>query len=89
MKRKDAEKIIKTEQLISYSFFEDRGDATDEMVIKKVSDKWIVYATNERASKIISGEHIYDNEEEALDNHIIEGSRMVFDDNKYKVWLIL
>ena len=47
MKRKDAEKIIKTEQLISYSFFEDRGDATDEMVIKKVSDKWIVYATNE------------------------------------------
>ena len=70
MKRKDAEKIIKTEQLISYSFFEDRGDATDEMVIKKVSDKWIVYATNERASKIISGEHIYDNEEEALDNFI-------------------
>ena len=22
------------------------------------------------------------------DNHIIEGSRIVFDDNKYKVWLI-
>ena len=27
MRRKDAEKIIKTEQLISYSFFEDRNDA--------------------------------------------------------------
>ena len=40
------------------------------MVIKKVSGKWIVYATNERASKIISGEHIFDNEEEALDNFI-------------------
>ena len=70
MKGKDVEKIIKTEQLISYSFFEDRDDATDEMVIKKVSGKWIVYATNERASKIISGEHIYDNEEEALENFV-------------------
>ena len=70
MRRKDAEKIIKTEQLISYSFFEDRNDATDEMVIKKVSGKWIVYATNERASKIISGETIFDNEEDALDNFI-------------------
>lgn len=70
MKRKDVEKIINTEQLISYSFFEDRNDATDEMVIKKVSGKWIVYATNERASKIISGEHIFDNEEEALDNFV-------------------
>ena len=70
MKRKDVEKIIKTEQLISYSFFEDRDDASDEIVIKKVSGKWVVYATNERASKIISGEHIFDNEEEALDNFI-------------------
>ena len=70
MRRKDAEKIIKTEQLISYSFFEDRDDASDEIVIKKVSGKWVVYATNERASKIISGEHIFDNEEEALDNFI-------------------
>lgn len=40
------------------------------MVIKKVSGKWIVYATNERVSKIISGEHMYDNEEEVLDNFI-------------------
>ena len=40
------------------------------MVIKKVSDKWIVYATNERASKIISGENVYDTEEEAWDNYI-------------------
>lgn len=70
MKRIEVEKIINTEQLISYSFFEDRDDATDEMVIKKVSGKWIVYATNERAAKIVSGEHIYDNEEDALDNFV-------------------
>ena len=70
MKRKEAERIINTEKLISFSFFEDRNDSEDEMVIKKVSGKWIVYATNERASKIISGENVYDTEEEALDNFI-------------------
>lgn len=70
MKRKDAERIINAGELVSYNFFEDRNDSSDEMVIKKVSGKWIVYATNERASKIIGGEHIYDNEEEALDNFI-------------------
>lgn len=70
MKRKEAERIIKAEKLISYSFFEDRNDTSDEMVIKKISGKWIVYATNERASKIISGENVYDNEEDALDNFI-------------------
>lgn len=70
MKRKEAERIINAEQLISYSFFEDRNDAADEMVIKKASNNWTVYATNERASKIISGENIYDNEEDALDNFI-------------------
>ena len=40
------------------------------MVIKKSSGKWSVYATDERASKIISGETIFDNEEDALDNFI-------------------
>lgn len=70
MKRKDAERIIHAEKLISYNFFEDRNDASDEMVIKKVSNKWSVYATDERASKIISGEVIYDDEETALDNFI-------------------
>ena len=70
MKRKEAERIINAEKLISYNLFEDRNDASDEIVIKKVSNKWSVYATNERASKIISGEVIYDNEEVALDNFI-------------------
>ena len=70
VKKKDAERIITTEQLIAYNFFEDRRDASDEMVIKKSSGKWSVYATDERASKIISGETIFDNEEDALDNFI-------------------
>lgn len=70
MKIEEAKKIIQTEQLISYNFFEDRNDASDEIVIKKLSGKYIVYATNERAAKISSGEKVFDNEEEALDNFI-------------------
>ena len=70
MKRKEAEGIIISENLISYSFFENRNDATDEMVIKRTLDKWTVYATNERAAKIIEGEKSFDNEEDALDNFI-------------------
>lgn len=70
MKRKEAERIINSEKLISYSFFEDRNDASDEMVIKRSSGKWTVYATNERASKISGGERIFNNEEDALDNFI-------------------
>ncbi|MCQ2480295.1 MAG: Imm59 family immunity protein [Clostridia bacterium] len=70
MKKAEAKKIIKNEHLISYSFFESRNDASDEMVIKKLSGKYIVYATNERASKISDGEKIFDNEEDALDNFI-------------------
>lgn len=70
MKRKEAEKIIKVEKLISYSFFEDRKDASDEMVIKNISEKYVVYATDERASKISGGERIFENENDALDNFI-------------------
>ena len=70
MNRKEAEEIIISEKLIPYSFFENRNDATDEMVIKRTLDKWTVYATNERAAKILEGEKSFDNEEEALDNFI-------------------
>lgn len=70
MKETEAKNIIKNEHLISYSFFESRSDASDEMVIKKSLGKYVVYATNERASKISDGEKIFDNEEDALDNFI-------------------
>lgn len=45
LKRKDAERIISAEQLISYNLLEDSDDASEEMVIKEVSGKWAVYAT--------------------------------------------
>ena len=34
------------------------------------NDKWIVYATDERASKVTNSQDIYLDEEEALDNFI-------------------
>lgn len=70
MKKEDATRIIKAEQLVSYSFFEERADSSDEVVIKNEADRWIVYATNERASKISEGERVFDNEGDALDSFI-------------------
>lgn len=70
MKIAEARKIIANEGLISYSLFSGRNDASDEIVIKSLSGRYVVYATNERASKISGGERIFDNEEDALDNFI-------------------
>ena len=53
---------------MSCSFFEDRDDAGDEVVIKNISGKYHVYATDERASKI--SEEIFENESDALDDFI-------------------
>lgn len=70
MKRAEALRIIKSEHLVSYCFFEDRSDPSDEMVIRKEADHWVVYATNERGAKISGGEKKFDNEEAALDSFI-------------------
>lgn len=70
MKRADAEGILKNENLIAFNFFENRADASDEMVIKEAQGRLYVYATNERAAKITDGERVFENEEEALDNFI-------------------
>lgn len=70
MKIGEARKIIENERLISYSLLADREDASDEIVIKSFSGKYIVYATDEKASKISGGERIFDNEEDALNNFI-------------------
>ena len=70
MKRNDVVEILNKEQLIFYNFFEDRDDASDEMVIKSISGKYVVYATNERAAKVAEGEREFDNESEALENFV-------------------
>lgn len=70
MNREAARKIIKAEQLISYNFLENRANHSDEVVIQKKAGQWVVYATNERASKVSSGERVFDNESDALEHFI-------------------
>lgn len=70
MTRKEAKRIITAEGLVSHNFFESRPNGSDEMVIKQIADQWVVYATNERASKISEGERGFGSEEAALDHFI-------------------
>ena len=39
-------------------------------MLMRENDKWIVYATDERASKVTNSQDIYLDEEEALDDFI-------------------
>lgn len=70
MTRDDIKKIIKEEGLRGYNFFEDRMDMENEIVIVNDSKQWIVYVTDERASKITESEKMFDNEIDALDNFL-------------------
>ena len=70
MNIKEAIKIIKDEKLQSYNMNEERYNRENEVVLRCENDKWIVYATDERASKVTNSQDIYFDEEEALDNFI-------------------
>ena len=70
MTRDDIKKIIKEEGLRGYNFFEDRMDMENEIVIVNDSNQWLVYVTDERASKITGSEKMFDNEIDALDNFL-------------------
>ena len=67
---KEAIKIINEEKLQGYNMNEERDNKENEIVLKHKNNKWIVYVTDERASKITNSEDIYLNEEEALGNFI-------------------
>jgi hypothetical protein len=69
MKKKDALRIIRDENLVKYSFFENRADQEYEVVIKEKDDHWEVYTTDERAA-IHGTRGIYETETEALCNFI-------------------
>ncbi len=70
MTRDSVQKIIGEESLIGYNFFESRVNAENEIVIVNDSKQWIVYATDERASKVTGSEKTFDNEADALENFI-------------------
>lgn len=70
MSKLDCIKVINKEGLSGYNFFEDRENEENEIVIAKDSEQWVVYATDERASKITDSEKAFDNESDALENFI-------------------
>ena len=70
MNIKESIKIIKDEKLQGYNMNEERYNRENEVVLRCENDKWIVYATDERASKVTNSQDIYFDEEEALDNFI-------------------
>lgn len=66
----DVLRIIEQENLVGYNLFENRGNRENEIVIKREEQGWIVYATDERASKVTGSEKVFLTEESALDNFI-------------------
>ena len=70
MNIKEAIKIIQDEKLQGYNMNEERYNRENEVVLRCENDKWIVYATDERASKVTNSQDIYLDEEEGLDNFI-------------------
>ena len=70
MTREGIKKIIEEEDLSGYNFFENRMNEENEVVILNDSKQWIIYVTDERASKITGSEKMFDNETEALENFL-------------------
>ncbi|CDE46412.1 putative uncharacterized protein [Clostridium sp. CAG:411] len=70
MERDKAIEIIHKEGLINFKMFEKRDNKENEVVLLKQSGKWIVYVTDERASKITNSVDEYTTESEALDDFI-------------------
>ena len=66
----EAINIIQSEGLKSYNLNENRYNRENEMVIKQENNTWIVYVTDERASKVTGSEEMFINEEEAWSNFI-------------------
>ncbi|MGG0658428.1 Imm59 family immunity protein [Rummeliibacillus pycnus] len=70
MNIKEAIRIIHEEKLQDYNMKEERDNRENEVVLRHKNDKWIVYVTDERASKITNSQDTYADEEEALDDFI-------------------
>lgn len=70
MERSKAKEIIQDEKLINFNMYEKRNNKENEVVIMESTGKWIVYVTDERASKITNSIDEYTTEDEALDDFI-------------------
>lgn len=70
MEKSKAIEIIQDEKLTNFNMFEERDNKENEVVVVKKKGKWIVYVTDERASKITNSVDEYVTEGEALDDFI-------------------
>ena len=70
MKLEETKAIISNECLKYYNLFEEHEIREHEISIVSYSNKWKVYATDERASIITGSEIIFENEDDALNNFI-------------------
>lgn len=70
MNIKEVIRIIHEEKLQDYNMNEVRDNKENEVVLRHENNKWIVYVTDERGSKITNSEDTYADEEEALDDFI-------------------
>ena len=52
MNIKEAIRIIDEEKLQDYNMNEERDNRENEVVLRHENNKWIVYVTDERASKL-------------------------------------
>lgn len=66
MNIKEAMRIIHDENLQGYNMNELRDNRENEVVLRHENDKWIVYVTDERASKVTNSQDTYTDEKEAL-----------------------
>ena len=70
MTREEAKKIIDEEKLVGYNLFKKRNNEENEIIIANDTEHWVVYVTDERASKVTGSEKEFATEEEALANFI-------------------
>lgn len=70
MTRDEAKRILSEEGLKYYNGFHEKDVNPDEVLIYKEDNKWVVCATDERASIVENSIAHYGNEEEALDDFI-------------------
>lgn len=70
MTRELALRIIEEESLDDFNIFNEQKNRENEIVIIKKNDKWITYATDERANFVIGSEGVFDSESQAWDDFI-------------------
>ena len=70
MSRVDVLKIIIDEKLRGCNYLTFRPLQENEMVLREENNKFVVFATDERASCVTNSESCFDNEEDANDNFI-------------------